>query len=71
MNSDGNVTTMLAELPVVNAVADCKLKVKSTESRTDVLVALIVGDVPSARAPAVAVTVIPESLYSYLLLLES
>jgi len=36
-----------------------------------VLVALMVGEVPSDKTPAVAVTVIPVDEDSYLLLLES
>jgi hypothetical protein len=71
VNSLGNVTTMLAADPVVRAVCVCKLKLKSTESSTEVLVALIVGEVPSERAPAVAVTVSPVDVDSYKLLLES
>ena len=71
VNSDGNVTTMLALLPALRAVAACRLRLKLTESSTVVLVALMVGAAPSARAPAVAVTVIPLLLDEYMLLAES
>ena len=71
VNSLGKVTTILAADPVLKAVCVAKLKLKSTESRIEVLVALIVGEVPSERVPAVAVTVRPVDVDSYKLLLES
>jgi hypothetical protein len=71
VNSDGKVTTILAEAPVAIAVCVAKDKVKSVESNTVKTDALNVGLITSTNAPAVAVIVIPVSIYSYLLSPES